>query len=103
MNQCVGVVHRMRRWCGFVLAALALSGLAGPARAQAMAAFGQFQVNSGLRGYVYGAGVVPPLTKAFTFTTGMQTTTSPSTEDARMPSRTQVESTPAPPRCGSTR
>ena len=57
---------------GACVGALAFSGLLVPAQARAAAAFGQFHVNSGLTGYVYGAGVVPPLTKAFTFTTGWQ-------------------------------
>lgn len=72
MSQCVGVVHRMGRWSGLALGVLVLSGLLGPSPALAAAAFGEFQGNSGLGGYVYGAGVVPPLTKAFTFTTGWQ-------------------------------
>lgn len=60
------------RWCGALLGGLALVGALGQARAEAAPAFGQFQANPGLSGYVYGAGVLPPLTKAFTFTTGWQ-------------------------------
>jgi len=72
MSRCVRLVSQMRCSWGFALGALLLGGLLGPASARATAGFGQFQVNSGLTGYTYGAGVVPPLTKAFTFTTGMQ-------------------------------
>jgi hypothetical protein len=72
MGHCVGVLRRIGRWCWLGLGVLVLGGLLGPVPARAAAAFGQFQVNSGLTGYVYGAGVVPPLTKAFTFTTGWQ-------------------------------
>jgi hypothetical protein len=72
MSRCLGVVCRLGRWWGLLLGTLALSGLLGPTTTSAAPAFGQFQVNAGLSGYVYGAGVVPPLTKAFTFTTGFQ-------------------------------
>jgi outer membrane protein assembly factor BamB len=72
MGERAGFWGRLGRCLGVLLGTLALGGVAAAADAGATTGFGQFQVNAGLTGAVWGAGVVPPLTKAFTFTTGFQ-------------------------------